>query len=286
MSNKAGKSIDTTFLSVTWAAKRGFIHRDYIAHCLRWTHVIKDLRRSSRYKEAVVWDIGCGRELPLAMAMYTDRTSPRYYVGTDYGPILPEQVATLTKTGKFRGEFCQHVDAAEFDWSLTDAPSEPTDVVCFEMVEHIEPAHVVKLLRHIYATISDTSTLWLSTPCWNYVDCADNHVNEMTYEALGACLEACGFEVVKTWGTFSSQNDYKSFMTPAQAEIFVKLKDYFDSNTLSCIMGPIMPASMARNCLWQCKRSSAAYAPQFAPFTELTGPWTSSEHWRDLDPGK
>jgi hypothetical protein len=41
MANARGKSIDNTHLSIDQAEERGFIHRDYIAHCLRWTHVAK-----------------------------------------------------------------------------------------------------------------------------------------------------------------------------------------------------------------------------------------------------
>ena len=39
MANARGKEIDNTHLSIDQAEARGFIHRDYIAHCLRWTHV-------------------------------------------------------------------------------------------------------------------------------------------------------------------------------------------------------------------------------------------------------
>jgi hypothetical protein len=33
MANARGKSIDNTHLSIDQAEERGFIHRDYIAHC-------------------------------------------------------------------------------------------------------------------------------------------------------------------------------------------------------------------------------------------------------------
>ena len=37
------RKIDKTMLSIDNAESRGFLHRDYIAHCLRWTHVTKYL---------------------------------------------------------------------------------------------------------------------------------------------------------------------------------------------------------------------------------------------------
>ena len=56
MANARGKEIDNTHLSIDQAEERGFIHRDYIAHCLRWTHVAKYLHLKSRYKTARIID--------------------------------------------------------------------------------------------------------------------------------------------------------------------------------------------------------------------------------------
>ena len=63
MANARGKEIDNTHLSIDQAEERGFIHRDYIAHCLRWTHVAKYLHLKSRYKKASILDIGCGKDM-------------------------------------------------------------------------------------------------------------------------------------------------------------------------------------------------------------------------------
>ena len=52
MANIRGKAMDNTHLSIDQAEKRGFIHRDYIAHCLRWSHVAKFMGEKSRYKTA------------------------------------------------------------------------------------------------------------------------------------------------------------------------------------------------------------------------------------------
>ena len=46
MANARGKKVDTTYLSIDNAEERGFLHRDYIAHCLRWSHVVKYLGTS------------------------------------------------------------------------------------------------------------------------------------------------------------------------------------------------------------------------------------------------
>ena len=43
MANARGKEIDNTHLSIDQAEARGFIHRDYIAHCLRHLSVIASI---------------------------------------------------------------------------------------------------------------------------------------------------------------------------------------------------------------------------------------------------
>ena len=58
MANARGKEIDNTHLSIDQAEARGFIHRDYIAHCLRWTKIAKDLNLGGKYKEADIIDVG------------------------------------------------------------------------------------------------------------------------------------------------------------------------------------------------------------------------------------
>ena len=76
MANARGKTVDTTYLSVDQATERGFLHRDYIAHCLRWSHVIKYLGTSARYKTAKILDVGCGKEMPLAKSLHSSRMAP------------------------------------------------------------------------------------------------------------------------------------------------------------------------------------------------------------------
>src|SRR6478752_3358418 len=82
MANERGKAIDNTHLSIDQAEARGFIHRDYIAHCLRWTHVAKYLQ--SKYKDARVLDVGCGVDLPMARLLYSSRLIVNDYVGVEY----------------------------------------------------------------------------------------------------------------------------------------------------------------------------------------------------------
>jgi hypothetical protein len=73
MANERGKHIDNTHLSIDQAEARGFIHRDYIAHCLRWTHVAKWMGKPDNRKNCKLLDIGCGKDVPLARMLFTSR---------------------------------------------------------------------------------------------------------------------------------------------------------------------------------------------------------------------
>ncbi len=117
MSNALGKSIDKTYLSIDNAEDRGFIHRDYIAHCLRWTHVCKYLYTRHNYKTARVLDIGCGRELPMAKMLYSSKLIPAAYYGVDVGPVNDEDFA------KLKGDMAAHskiFEKTNFAFGLTD----------------------------------------------------------------------------------------------------------------------------------------------------------------------
>ena len=94
--NKYGRSIDKTFLSIDKAEERGLIHRDYIAHCLRWSHVADFIRKKKRWLTSNVVDIGPGKELPLAKTLYVNRTPPK----TQSALLEAMQEGSVTTSGK------------------------------------------------------------------------------------------------------------------------------------------------------------------------------------------
>lgn len=299
--NANGKTLDKTFLSIDNAEDRGFIHRDYIAHCLRWTHVVKRLYERKCYETARILDIGCGRELPFAKTLYSSKLAPMMYFGVDAGPILDEDVAKIAKTQKFAHKLWEHTNFLELDESdvLTHAPTSgmsalPNIVTCFEVLEHVEPKMMFAMLEHMKLLTSSDVRFFISTPCWNRTDCAANHVNEMTYEALGAGFERHGFVVENVYGTFASIRDYEHLMPrggamcePRLGDIFDKLREYYDTNFLSCIFAPLFPAQ-SRNCLWELRKSkdvSDEIHHRKFPFIEIQQrPWSSStlEHEMSL----
>jgi hypothetical protein len=278
--NERGKKVDTTFLSLDNAEERGFIHRDYIAHCLRWSHVIKWLAKNKRYATARVLDVGCGRELPLAKTLYSSRFIVEAYHGVDYGPILDSALDAF-HSGKFPIDVYEKTDFLSV--TLEDIGDKLANVItCFEVLEHVEPLHMRKMLQHMKTLSTGDATFFLSTPCYNHVDCAANHVNEMTYEALGAVFEQEGFVVEASYGTFASIRDYEGLLTPAQRELFVSLREYYDVNFLSCVFAPLFPA-LSRNALWVLRKvnNEEVYC-QFGSIDSCKTPWGSSEKWQEM----
>lgn len=271
MANARGKEVDTTFLSLTHATERGFIHRDYLAHCLRWSHVIKYLHQGGKYKTAHVLDVGCGRELPLAKALFSMRMTHTTgsYTGVDYGPIpWPESISDKTTKWNMRlYEKTDFVKSGEGEYDV---------ITCFEMLEHVEPWHSYQTLVKIRECLAENGVAFISTPCYDQkTGAADNHVNEMSYAGLKAMLACVGLEVEAVYGTFASQKDYKKLMTPAELDLFDRLSAYYESNLISVIFAPLFP-EQSRNCLWRLK--AAIQEPTPLPL----GPaHSNSDRWDD-----
>ena len=293
--NARGKSLDRTYLSIDQAEDRGFIHRDYIAHCLRWSHVCKRLYERRAYEAAIILDVGCGRELPMAKMLYSSRLIPRHYFGVDAGPIEDSEAAKLMN-GKFPHTLWEKTNFLEIQ--PTDVRSDrgiddhvyPNIVTCFEVLEHVEPRMCLFMLRHMRTLTADDARFFISTPCWNVTDCAANHVNEIRYEVLGSIFEREGFVVDHVYGTFASIRDYDYLLDRSTAEmrplignIFDRLREYYDSNFLSCVFAPLFPAQ-SRNCLWELrKRGDEPQKFKFPPLETCPEPWSSSDKWRDFN---
>lgn len=278
MANKRKLTVDKTYLSIDQAESRGFIHRDYIAHCLRWTHVIKTLSECKLYASARILDVGCGRELPLAKTLYSSRFIPVEYVGVDVGPINDDAAQTVGGEGKkFPCVLYENTDLMEKGF----LDGEKFDVItCFEVLEHVEPEHMCRMLLKMRTLLGNDGIGFISTPCWNRQDCAANHVDEMTYHTLGAVLEDLGFKIWRVHGTFASQRDYKHLLKGEIAVLFDKLADYYDSNFLSCVFAPLFPAQ-SRNALWVVTPDpyDAPRPRRFDGLAQQSRPLGSSSQW-------
>ena len=277
MANARGKAIDNTHLSIDQAEERGFIHRDYIAHCLRWTHVAKYMGKPDHRKDCKLLDVGCGKDVPLARMLMTSRMASDglEYVGIDYNAF--EMPAMFTNT-KFKPTLIGKVAFPE-----VNLPHEKYDVITsFEVLEHVEPVHAFKMLEGMNKILADDGVVFISTPVYDEkVGAADNHVNEMTYETMQAMIAHAGFEIDDHFGTFASIKDYKEVLEKEDIDgVFNRLRAYYDSNYLATIFAPLYPRH-ARNVLWRLKKATSKDAA-LPKFKELPQPLSSSNEWQPL----
>lgn len=288
MPNAHGRSIDNTHLSIDVAERRGFIHRDYIAHCLRWTHVAKFL--GNKWKDAVIWDVGCGKDLPLAKLLYSSRMITKNYIGFEYNKKVDLEAF---HTGKFPIQAFTGVDfAKDVMLNVGDASCQgsvieyPTCVVSFEVLEHVEPEHCRRMLEKMFEAAGPRDAdVFISTPNYDpHVGAAGNHVNEMTRQALGSLIEDLGFQILGNWGTFASMKDYKSELLPEHQGFFDDARGYYDVNYLATLLAPFYP-QYSRNNLWHLKvnKLGSKYARRFRPLSAIQDEvWGQSDTVKDL----
>ena len=289
--------MDKTFLSANSADERVIRHRDLVSHAFRWAHIARYLSQNQRYKDAIILEAGCGKEMPLARMLYSNRLIPRYYCGVDANKFdIPEMLMGKKIPISIWSEtdFCAldvHDVAPEGPgFEDADIPDnlKPNVFICYEVLEHVCPAHARNLLIKAQRLTSDDCHYFISTPCWDLVNAADNHISEIRFEALGALFEDIGFHVQGVWGTFASQKDYKPYMEqeyPGITAIFEKLSEYYDSTVISTTFAPLFPA-YSRNACWHLTKEQGDDSKQerLFPALELAlTPWTSHPTWKELN---
>lgn len=260
------KNYNTTELSIDYAEDKLIQHRDYIAHCLRWTHALRRLKINMN-----VLDFGCGHG-ELAEVMYRNRYKGNCYLGLDIRKHVIEQNREKFKEVPWvsfnEADLCvpdfklplqgvnsdEHVAVRGFDL-----------IVSYEVIEHIGKHRGPQFLENIAKLMNKNTTLLLSTPAYDpQVGAAGNHTydagdgfgvqpQEFTYQELQELL-LTKFDIVNKWGTFASQKDYKKFLDKYKHldVIFDRLHEYYDSNILACLMAPLF-SEHSRNVLWECK---------------------------------
>lgn len=232
-----------THLPIDTAEERMIVHRDYIAHCLRWSHVMKYARIGQK-----VLDLGAA-DFPLAMAFYTNKYRPARFVGVEIREQMLNKAKERLAKAPFPIDYIQADLCREFD----RIPKDDYDIITsFEFVEHIPGEQVEPFLLNVKSRMGLETTFFLSTPAYDGKNMAENHVKEWYYQELRDVLEK-HFQVEAVFGTFINQSAVKEAGSVALLEIFEKLRAYYDSNYLSTIFAPLFP-DKARNCIWRLKR--------------------------------
>jgi len=292
--------VDKTHLSADHADERIIRHRDVNSHAFRWAHIARHLSQNHRYKDAIICDACCGREVPLAKMLYSNRLIPLKYVGIDLNKFeIPEmlQGKKLPITIWPQTDVCaltkEDVGLKLFSKDDPNGPGYddyalPNVLVCLEGAEHMLPEHTRRMFIKFKEITSDDCTFFISTPCWDRINVADNHLSEILPSALGALFEDLGYDIVNYWGTFASQKDYRPVMEeryPGITKIFNDLSEYYDSTVISTTFAPLFPME-SRNILWELTKKRGDDASQdrlFSALEQVPGPWTSHPTWKELN---
>jgi len=230
-----------TQLDIEKASERGILHRDYIAHCFRWSHVMKHAKMGMR-----LLDVGCGLNTPMAMTFYTNKFRPALYLGLDMRHKFKYTQDDFPFPYKTQGHW-DCTDTMAWVDMYSEFGEEWNMVTCFEVLEHMPKESGLALLENL-ANYCGGSQIFLSTPCFNGSKAA-NHIYEWGYQELKEQLEN-DFIIEAHYGTFASQREIKPFMTDSDRSLFDVMHKYYDSNVLSIIFAPKYP-SHSRNCIWQ-----------------------------------
>jgi hypothetical protein len=235
-------NFNKTQLYIDKAQEREIVHRDYLAHCLRWTHILRHAKMGQR-----ILDVGCGVNMPLGMCFYTNRYKPALYCGLDLRSSFDKAPADFPFPVELNGNF-NICDDSYWDTLQESHPQAWDIIACLEVIEHMEKEDGLRLLENISVYASKKSVVFLSTPCYNGSKAA-NHIHEWEYEELRRPLEAM-FTIEAVHGTFASQRDILPVMSPDEKGVFACLKKYYDSNLLAILFAPLYPAN-SRNCIWR-----------------------------------
>ena len=215
--------------------------------------------------------------------LMTMRMAPEHYLGIEYNKL---DIPSMYNNTKFKPDIISGIDFTKIEPGTVPGGLQYGYSVCFEVLEHVEPLKAIEILQHIPKFLRRKSISWFSTPCWDEkVGAANNHVNEMTYEAFGSLLEEMGYKILNKWGTFASLKDYKHKLLHNLDWniLFTKLSGYYDTNYLSTIFAPMFPAQ-SRNCLWETQYVGKLTLEerQFPLITKIEKRLGSSERWREI----
>jgi SAM-dependent methyltransferase len=229
------RQFDRTFFGTQHHGR--LLHRNYAAHFFRWSFARRHIAVGSK-----VIDVGCGPELPLFHVL---SLSPSYipasYLGVDLNRLTNKPVRAWARV----------IDKFDFTSRWAELPKERDTVVCYEVIEHMQPDLGTKLLQGCHAILKEGGTLLLSTPVFNGKQ-TRTHLHEYEIDELKVAIEAAGFTVERRFGTFMSAKEIKNTETKHEG-FYEELREYYDNDATACIFAPLYP-DLARNNLWVCRK--------------------------------
>lgn len=245
--NRDDREYDQTQLRANGHGKT--LGRDYSGHFWRWSFA----RRFITVKDNVL-EIGCGEDRPLSKIL-TGGAAPHVnkYIGVDLNKLKTSESQRLQFIGEFN--FVER-----YKELLKGDNKDGFDVlVHYEVIEHMKVEHGVKMLKAAFAALKPGGVMLMSTPCYDGVRHAANHIHEYTVPELQKYTEKAGFVIEKRYGVFmdikhqgkADIGDQK--LSDAVKTVKSKLAEYYDNDALSCLFAPIYP-DHARNNLWVCRK--------------------------------
>lgn len=240
------REFDTTQLKESGHGRT--LHRDYSAHFWRWSFA----RRFITAKHNVL-EIGCGEDKPLSKILTGGAAAHvNTYVGVDLNKLKPSSSQRLEFIGEFNF-IARHKEL------LKQRPEGFDVIVHFEVIEHMKVEHGAAMLKACFALLKPDGIMLMSTPCYDGVRHAANHIHEYTVSELQKATEKAGFVVERRFGTFMDIKHIGKAVPSANVQnqsikdVLNALSDYFDNDAISNIFGPLYP-DYARNNLWICRK--------------------------------
>ena len=252
--NTKFKYYDKTHLDIYDAYQQRLIHRDYIAHCHRWSFIVNYLEKrdrkyknDERYKHARILDVGCGKQVPLYRTLCANRLSGvQSYTGVDINNLNYAHERFVNSKRKTKPLLLGETDILDVD--ETDANL----ITCFEMLEHVPQDVSAKVIKHLFDISPEDAVFIASTPCFNGKK-AKNHPQELTRDEMKQMLLDAGWVITENFGTFASRNDLYKHLNVEQKMVYDGLKRYYDADVMSTIFAPLYPQH-SRNNLWVCSK--------------------------------
>lgn len=220
------------------------VHRDYLAHACRWSFALKYVKTGD-----IVVDLGCG----------PDGAFEKVLVNFPHPPI-PKQLTAIDVD-----KFPIPVDRPWIDWKLGEdalsylpADFGPVDLlVCFEVLEHMSESHARRMLMWIHEVLAPNGLAMVSTPVYDKVHQAKNHLKEWQVDELWDAMESAGLYVEKRFGTFMNVHQVPELLTaqwPGGADVFAELSEYYSNETMAVLFAPLFPDE-SRNNVWKIRRA-------------------------------